>query len=327
VTVFRAPKFHPLPDVVHDFLPDISQIYVGTTQVPGRVISDFFVVFLVAVTLYFILTHPMRVIILKRFVVVYGCLALARGLVVALTTLPDAFPSCHVISNGTQSYRDINYRLVLMKTLQLITFFHGDSNSHPQLAPHTDNCHGDMIYSGHTVILTLCCLCWHTYYPRTDGSAPNPVKLLIWFVGILGVLSVVSSRFHYTIDVILGAYFALAVWSTYHRLAHDVRVKQEFVTIAWVDGWLIYPLLRWLERDARGLTAEDVDRAQSALNLVKNVRHRLSDASPRSPASPNTPSTLRIGTRQFSPVTHGIESPPPTQLIAGDDLVPPWLQT
>ena len=92
-----------------------------------------------------------------------------------------------------------------------------------------------MVFSGHSMILCLWAMVWQTYFPRNPGLKFNYVKIFIWFVASMGWLSILAVRLHYTLDVLLAVYFAVTVWSAYHRIAHDVAVGHHFSMIWLID--------------------------------------------------------------------------------------------
>ena len=109
---------------------------------------------------------------------------------------------------------------------------------------------GDMVFSGHTSVMVLCAMVWHQYY-RWVVAPVNVVKTTVWIVTIVGLVNIIATRFHYTLDVLLGFYFTVTVWSLYHRLANDIVLGVRFTTVFVIDGLIVYPAIEWLEGDTR----------------------------------------------------------------------------
>jgi len=107
---------------------------------------------------------------------------------------------------------------------------------------------GDMVFSGHTMLMILFALTFHTYYRRTERYwALNGMKVAIWLWCFVGLGSIIATRLHYTIDVLLGIYLAVTVWTCYHRIANDVLLGRQFSCVWLFDATLIYPAIRFLE--------------------------------------------------------------------------------
>ena len=71
-------------------------------------------------------------------------------------------------------------------------------------------------------------------------------------------------RLHYTLDVVLAIFLSATMWTSYHRIANDVAVGQEFVMVWLVDKEVVYPAIRWLESDSPPLKEITPDRVTKA---------------------------------------------------------------
>lgn len=190
---------------------------------------------LVFSTTLFALTRRCRWLILRRFSVIYGSLALLRTFTVFSTQLPDSAEKCKTLTPSTTALSALDYYLVFEKAMGM-------------MIPVGSVTCGDMIFSGHSVLMMLCALTWHTYYKVIPGALSiNKVKVVIWILAGAGMLLVILSRMHYTLDVLLAIYLALTVWNAYHRCADDVIVGHRFHSVWLLDGLVIYPFIQWLE--------------------------------------------------------------------------------
>ena len=108
---------------------------------------------------------------------------------------------------------------------------------------------GDMIFSGHTLLIILFCLTFHTYYPKTKHMySVNGVKAMVWILGLVGVFFIIATRLHYTLDVLLAVFLAMTLWNSYHRLANTIVTGAQEVSCVWVvDALIIHPLVHFLE--------------------------------------------------------------------------------
>lgn len=229
----------PLPDIMHDLLPFVDELSLPAFGViPGHKLPDFFIALLLSATMLFILSRPQRATIARRFFTVYATLMLMRCVTIVVTSLPDALPICHTLTPGTQRFVDINIRAVILKAIRMVV----------PLAGHTPEmtC-GDMVFSGHSTILVICGLVWHTYHRRVDGF--NLIKTGVWLLASCGLISILVVRLHYTIDVLLALFLTISVWTSYHRFAEDVIRGHQFTMIYFFDATVLYPAVRWLEHD------------------------------------------------------------------------------
>jgi sphingomyelin synthase-related protein 1 len=113
----------------------------------------------------------------------------------------------------------------------------------------------DVMYSGHTVNITLCAMTWHTYshvvpltkfdpicalrYGRslTDTDLPHvrneigealrwtSLKIVIWSVASIGYILIIATHFHYTLDVFIGAVLAIVVFKFYLSFVRTAHLR------------------------------------------------------------------------------------------------------
>merc|ERR1712188_242050 len=62
---------------------------------------------------------------------------------------------------------------------------------------------GDVMYSGHSVNMTIMNLAWQQYVPQHWRAAPV-LRVCWWLANIGGLLTCVATHFHYSADVLLG---------------------------------------------------------------------------------------------------------------------------
>ena len=114
----------------------------------------------------------------------------------------------------------------------------------------------DVLYSGHTVNLTICALIWDEYSHEKDAliidtdtewdlfetccrnrplvnragylMRPTFMKVFMWVFCLVGFIVIIATKFHYTVDVFLGAVITIFVWKFYHshiRNMWDAQVR------------------------------------------------------------------------------------------------------
>lgn len=123
----------------------------------------------------------------------------------------------------------------------------------------------DVFFSGHASNLTLMALIWHSssHKKGTSLTTMDPygdifcsgiplhtsdykstlrcsfAKILVWTAAITGYVIIIATRFHYTLDVLLGIFLTCLVWSLYHHYLDGSRARP--------NGF--NRLLVWLESD------------------------------------------------------------------------------
>lgn len=249
VAWYRNPKHAGhLPDVLHEAVPYVEDISVPLSQyftasgkpivVGGLELAEGMMSGVVLITAGWTLTQKWRWLVLRRACVVYGALALLRSVTILVTAVPDASPRCTGTTPGTFVLSELPWRAALARGLAII------------VGHLSDPCRsaGDMVFSGHSMVLVLCGMVWHAYYRTKPGTFTiNPVKFTIWMAVLAALFLIVVARLHYTLDVVLAVYFAITIFNAYHRVADDVLVGHRFVAVWVFDGLIIYPVVEWIE--------------------------------------------------------------------------------
>jgi len=89
---------------------------------------------------------------------------------------------------------------------------------------------GDMIFSGHSTFLILCACVMHEYcrdtqLPLLGKFACKALRLITWTACIIGLICIVGTKLHYTLDVLLAFYLTITIWSSYHLRCHFVAMR------------------------------------------------------------------------------------------------------
>jgi len=208
---------------------------------------------------------------------VHGTLMLFRCLTMSCTSLPDAHPQCRDGGANQSPFGDLPPHLGGGSSVERVMLDPGYfvETTFRMLMPGNTTC-GDMVFSGHTMLLMLFSLTFHTYHKRTQTYwALNGVKTAVWAWCVVGLLAILATRLHYTIDVLLGMYLSLTVWSSYHRIANDVLLGREFSCVWLCDAVIIYPAIRFMEKGhdsagaLSGLTEMHSEQDSAVLRKVK----------------------------------------------------------
>ncbi|CAD7941146.1 unnamed protein product [Amoebophrya sp. A120] len=148
--------------------------------------------------LVFLLFHPRRSTLVVRFLLCQGFVFLLRGVSIFITPLPPPDASCQI---GLPA-PDENYLWEGFKTV----------------FRHRVTC-CDVLFSGHTVNFTMLTMLWWDHFDRHVCPYPS-VRFLarraVLFYACLGFTAMLITRFHYTVDLFLGAIISFFVWRYYH---------------------------------------------------------------------------------------------------------------
>jgi hypothetical protein len=123
-----------------------------------------------------------RFMLLRRFTFIMGFIYVFRGITLLVTTLPSSLiDECRppeVELTGTVGER-FGFILQVIGGTALTC---------------TDN-----IFSGHTSMMVSCCMVW-----RVHSRLRRPFSWLLYAVATAGILMILFTRFHYTVDVVLA---------------------------------------------------------------------------------------------------------------------------
>lgn len=143
---------------------------------------DVIMICFIGVSIFFIVINRLAVFIALK---VLGCLTITyalRSITLMFTALPDSW--------------DMGIRAII-NPFSEISRFRG----------------GDLIFSGHTLLITTFAHSWSSFYLLTDSFAMHILTgICAWAVSIIIMVFIVVGRLHYTIDVILSIYITSGVW-------------------------------------------------------------------------------------------------------------------
>lgn len=222
-------KYPPLPDIFFDLFPPLDW---------ALDVSEIIILVSIWSTLLLLFMHRYRWIVLQRVFFIMGILYFMRSITMFVTQVPVASTTyyCSPKANTT------NPLLIMKRVVQLLSGFGLSINGQHTFC-------GDYIYSGHTVILTLAYLVVREYSPQRWKL----LHILYLVLSSTGIVMVLLSRGHYTVDVVLGYYVTTRVFWIYHSLANNTSLKapsqnNNFLTRVW---W--FPLFTYFERNVGGI--------------------------------------------------------------------------
>jgi hypothetical protein len=207
---------HYASDYVQQFMDPTIAYYWETLD------PNFYIAHIMHSFVFLLFIHPQRLVLARRTCGIVGYIFLARSICVLCTSMPDAHRQCYE-QFGTP---DGDYKDREMLPEAIWTTF-------STMAAFSDSvtC-GDMIFSGHMVMIVCGGLFFSKYCNSKDMEGPLMRKLPKWFclvfrsgiyiLCILGAIAIIKSRLHYTVDVIIALYFTMNSWNVYHRTSRDV---------------------------------------------------------------------------------------------------------
>lgn len=152
---------------------------------------------------------------------------------------------------------------------------------------------GDLLFSGHTLIMMVASLTIEYYLPTSLKLIHYIPKLIT----LIGVLCLVLSRTHYTIDVIFAYWLSVGVFSIYHAFC-EIDIYRERNKSILNRLWIVR-FVGWLEMNVPG----KLDNVLEVPFISKIYRVNRSEADPEKPATTVSDNEeLRLTDRVFRAV-------------------------
>ncbi|CAF1174936.1 unnamed protein product [Adineta steineri] len=239
----NSPGWIPaLPDIGHRLLP-----YWTYFQINNYYLLTSFVLVIIR----YIFQRDIRLIVFRRWLFIQAILFFMRSISIYVTSLSVPLPGCNTTATGSPPVEAFYIMFLIHETC------------------------GDVLFSGHTVTLTLCALAWTTYskgeeyypirwlwnkykknnqeikrgkpgwfYPKLDANG-DPLSfylttILVWICTIIGYLFIIATRFHYTVDVFLGFLLSQLTWKTYHYYIKTLAERRSIIItrfFLWFEGY------------------------------------------------------------------------------------------
>jgi hypothetical protein len=246
------PEPYTLPDLVFDYvLPHKFCPKLGGPK--GQNIQSISLgVYYIYIAYLALFGHPQGVLCVQRFFLVNCLMFLTRTTVVGVTSLPNP-----------------NYHPSCMEN-QVIESNYWESLEGVALSGFPPSACGDLIYSGHTACTFMSMFIFHKMDVFAWHSYPKVVKAMLWLFAVAAIISIFGCRSHYTVDVILGLYFAWFL-STWYFQRSDGLIDDWFSKkIRWLEGQdIVFRRPSFGGGGAEG--DEDPDRSVERLNVESLV--------------------------------------------------------
>uniref|UniRef100_A0A8R1E303 PAP2_C domain-containing protein n=1 Tax=Caenorhabditis japonica TaxID=281687 RepID=A0A8R1E303_CAEJA len=213
----------PLPDVIFSLVEE---------QRWASSLGDFCVALCIVLLAALLVIHQHRGTILKRVVFCAATLYAMRSITLAVTQLPSAYTE-----NASRCRDRVTPRFsVFLSRLIEQTIRIGFQSKDSMLC-------GDLLFSGHSLVMVTCSLAIAYYLPRS-------IKPLQWIAHIscaIGMICMIISRTHYTIDVIIAYWLSNMVFRLYHAFCElDVCMERQKSIL---NSWWPCRIIDWLEEN------------------------------------------------------------------------------
>lgn len=207
-----------LPDIGHDiisfvlgFLTNGHHTFVDWWELP-----DYSVEYMNKAVIALIILHPLKLRVFKRYAVIFGLINVIRAFTVLMTTLPDPSPLCRAQFTNDQGFYKSQSFFPLGIERSVHRIMYGSSREFPTC--------GDMIFSGHTTLIVLGCLCFREYCRptfawcriRIVAALLKSIRVFFYFACPVASLAIIGTHFHYTVDVAIAVVLAFFSWWGYH---------------------------------------------------------------------------------------------------------------
>ena len=214
----------PLFDVIHNYATEgiwpFNKFYL--------IRLNYIVHPLTVILILIMIRHSQRQILIRRFLIFHSAMSVIRGIFIWVTTIPSPTDLCF---ERTMESADVVSRSVAL-TFSAI----GIPYDWYQIGiPGMTCC--DSIISGHTAMLMVLALL------ITSTVKNTWFRLFIWAAAIAGMAGLITTTWHYTIDILAAAIIALLLFKVYTL---TVQFKPNFIT-RFIEGDINEPATKGVE--------------------------------------------------------------------------------
>ncbi|KAI1697243.1 phosphatidylcholine:ceramide cholinephosphotransferase 1 [Ditylenchus destructor] len=246
----KVPETSPLPDIVFENIP----YWQGALS-----LSEYLMLSSFSALMVLTFCHKHRWVVLRRIAIIGALLYGLRCITMFVTQVPVADRNYQCSKKFSPEDRTIWN--ILMRGLRVLSGLGLNVKGKYVLC-------GDYIYSGHTIVHVTCYLFIKEYTPRRWW----PAHYLSLIFSTVGVICLLVSRGHYTIDVVLAYWITTRIFWTYHTLCDNqlLRTQQQGRNHFVKEFW--YPLFRFMEGNVVRPIPRRYGLPSPLKNLVTNIQ-------------------------------------------------------
>ncbi|KAI7902390.1 uncharacterized protein BX663DRAFT_473542 [Cokeromyces recurvatus] len=195
--------------LIETFMAQLSDIRYYSDSNTSRIVNYLLTVTIVYTLVGFAIQSPdwtSLFIILRRWGFIMGFIYIFRGITLLVTTLPSSLiDNCRppeIELTGTLWERFGFFLSVISGTALTCT---------------------DNIFSGHTSMMVSCVMIW-----RVHSQLRRPFAWLLYAIVFTGILMILYTHFHYSVDVILAIYITFTAWDSYLHYVQEASMHYMF---------------------------------------------------------------------------------------------------
>uniref|UniRef100_A0A915DAN1 Sphingomyelin synthase-like domain-containing protein n=1 Tax=Ditylenchus dipsaci TaxID=166011 RepID=A0A915DAN1_9BILA len=256
--------------VIHDIVPrkplDDLVFFMIDQQRWAWAVGDVLSTVNAVVGFIVVLLHRERLVILRRVFLLAAILYGLRAIILGVTFLPPSFSNrdevCQPQINRTTIFNGMYATEIATRFVTYVVTLGLTSGQEQILC-------GDLMFSGHTVVLTIMYFVQLQYTPR--GLVI--LRYIAAPITFLGIAALVVSGGHYTMDVLIAYWLTSHVFWSYHQifeLPRPQRAQAPLSRLWWF--WMCY----WFEADVpEGKLHNEWNWPFSKPRFMHNVFHCL----------------------------------------------------
>jgi shingomyelin synthase len=188
----------------------VSRKVLGADYIDWFELPDIFVSSYGSLLVCFLVLHPKRLLILRRLAVIFGYLNLLRAYTVIVTSLPDASPECAKQFMENATYKEQSVPVAIVSSMRRAFLLVIEAGQHITC--------GDMIFSGHTVFMTICTMvilqyCREVEMPYLSERVCKATRVWARLFLAAGVMAIIGTKLHYTLDVSIALFLTIQVFA------------------------------------------------------------------------------------------------------------------
>uniref|UniRef100_A0A0K0FMC6 PAP2_C domain-containing protein n=1 Tax=Strongyloides venezuelensis TaxID=75913 RepID=A0A0K0FMC6_STRVS len=214
----------PLPDLVFILIPQQKWAWpVGDVLSTVNSVIAFIVVLL----------HRERIIIFRRLFILGAIMYGLRAVIMAVTYLPPSFNNRDEICEPQLNRTGVYWDEVMKRFLTYVVTLGLTSSQEKILC-------GDLMFSGHTIVLSIMYFTTLKYTPRKLAL----LRYIVTPITFCGMAALVVSGGHYSMDVLIAYWISSHVFWSYHQvfeLPLHMRKNQNLSRLWW------FHLAYWFE--------------------------------------------------------------------------------
>ncbi|KHN74011.1 Putative phosphatidylcholine:ceramide cholinephosphotransferase 3 [Toxocara canis] len=225
---------------IHDFvgreaLPDVVFAIVSE-QTWALKVGDAMVVLCITCLVALVVLHNERVVMLRRTFFIVACLYTMRTISLLCTQLPSGYVNNNSQCRARMNRSSMNWNLFAFRILQQTVKLGFQDVDDKMLC-------GDLLFSGHTISMVISTLTIGYYLPKSL----KPLRYVPWILTWIGMVCMVVSRTHYTIDVVFAYWMSTGIFTLYHAFS-EIETARERESSVLRRLWIMR-VVEWLEEN------------------------------------------------------------------------------